>query len=598
MIFIALGAVTALLSHLTSNYTYQIAVDAQTKTLTKVIEVVSKQVLNKIKNHNQDLAMKLSYDRNILSAASENNAPGDYKALIKLIDEPFIHGFVGYSKIELVKIRIYNKKLELIAESTQGIKNIEQKIDPFIFSTLNKRSSTDRLKAINSLWISSQGPLYSTIVPLGGLRLIGYIEVISDPAFNLPEVGEIIQSPIKVIGNDNKIIGENPQQITNHHLPISFILNTSNGRPAFKIIAYENIETLNEDLDKSLQFTVSTFLSISLITLLIALAIFSRSLFIPVTNMVKDINKVKQGKLHQKVNETGLKEFYILANAFNSMTDQLKLRTDSLYKLLDMNDNALLCFDHDKEVVYFNKKATEVFGYDFDETSDLDISDLFLDDIEQILHDVKNSTLQPNEHTFIPLQVKHKSGEHFNVKGIFHVINNKDESGLAIALEPQDKKTTTDNNESPNTLHQDTDDALNSLSFIAQSDRRFMRRRSTDFASNNESPSSDTKDRIREQVVKVMNNALACWTQDLNKTKIELAEESKIWPVYIDKSTPTTRTLDKYLSISQSPKNPRTQRVIDTAEFVIKNIVDKESPKKTEFQASLDELQQTISGLA
>ena len=73
---------------------------------------------------------------------------------------------------------------------------------------------------------------------------------------------------------------------------------------------------------------------------------------------------------------------------------------------------------------------------------------------------------------------------------------------------------------------------------------------------------------VREQAVSVMNLALACWERELGRSKLDLAEQSRIWPVYIDKSTPTTRTLDKYLNLDNCPKNPRSKRVVDTAEAI------------------------------
>ncbi|HEY9050314.1 MAG TPA: hypothetical protein VIQ03_02140, partial [Gammaproteobacteria bacterium] len=80
------------------------------------------------------------------------------------------------------------------------------------------------------------------------------------------------------------------------------------------------------------------------------------------------------------------------------------------------------------------------------------------------------------------------------------------------------------------------------------------------------------------------------------KSKLDLAEESRIWPVYIDKSTPTTRTLDKYLHIDSCPKNPRCQRVIDTAEFVLKRLGDRQTPYQQKLVESLESLRQALAG--
>ena len=113
----------------------------------------------------------------------------------------------------------------------------------------------------------------------------------------------------------------------------------------------------------------------------------------------------------------------------------------------------------------------------------------------------------------------------------------------------------------------------------------------------NDAESSTQKSLLREHVVKVMNLALACWERDLGKSKLDLAEESKIWPVYMDKSTPTTRTLDKYLNIELCPKNPRSQRAIDTAEFVLRKMKKPTTVKRKELKEALDAFRQLVSGI-
>jgi two-component system sensor histidine kinase ChiS len=102
---------------------------------------------------------------------------------------------------------------------------------------------------------------------------------------------------------------------------------------------------------------------------------------------------------------------------------------------------------------------------------------------------------------------------------------------------------------------------------------------------------------IRAQAVNVMLQALACWERDLGKGKVELAEESRIWPVYIDKSTPTTRTLDKYLNLETCPQNPRSQRVIDTAEFVLRQLGRRATAERKKLQQALDDFRRLLSGI-
>jgi hypothetical protein len=68
--------------------------------------------------------------------------------------------------------------------------------------------------------------------------------------------------------------------------------------------------------------------------------------------------------------------------------------------------------------------------------------------------------------------------------------------------------------------------------------------------------------------VEALTYALKLWEQVSGKDKLTLAEESKLWRVTNDSGTLKTRTLDKYLKLSQLPKNPRYRTVAKTLIFI------------------------------
>jgi hypothetical protein len=79
---------------------------------------------------------------------------------------------------------------------------------------------------------------------------------------------------------------------------------------------------------------------------------------------------------------------------------------------------------------------------------------------------------------------------------------------------------------------------------------------------------------FRRAIVEVMTRALDCWQKTKRKGKIELAEDSGLWRVYMDRSSLQTRTLDKYLLVETLPRNPRWRDVVRTAEYVLRNAAD------------------------
>ena len=398
-IFSMVGLVAIILSLFAGTYFRQAALDAQINSLSRVIEVAAQEMLRAVQGYTFDLGMKLGHSKQLEQALQQADSSDGRDRLAALLDDPFISGFVGFSKVNLVKLRLYSLDLELIGESNAGIQGLDGHLSEYLAGMVIKRNKTDRLKAIDALWMSSQGPLYSTLLPLGGLRPIAYLEVIIDPAFNLADIGNITKTPISVFTMAGEALSSDERDSANHYLPVEFTLPISSGEPAFRIVGYENVDRLNQSMKRTQLVTTSGFLALTLVTLLIALWLFNRFLFIPVGRMVQDMKRIANGQLNLAVNKKGLREISILANSFESMADQVKMRTNDLERLLDLDDSAILCFGNDAEAIYFNKVAMALFAYSDNEIGDLELDDVFSEDIVQLMKTPAPSTSLVQKHT-------------------------------------------------------------------------------------------------------------------------------------------------------------------------------------------------------
>ena len=596
-IFTMIGVIAIILSLLAGSYFRQAALGAQIDSLSRVIEVASQEMLKEVSRHTFDLGMKLGHSDELIQAVKTLEKTGGHNRLVELLDDPFVNGFVGFSKIDLEKIRIYNLELKLISQSSAGMKQLDGQLSDYLSERVSNRMHNERLKAIDALWISSDIPLYSTLVPLGGLRPIGYLEIIINPVFNLPDIGKITKTPVNTFSITGELIHQDEHDISRGYLPVEFTLHASSGEPAFRIVGYENVDELNRKMEETQIITISVFLLLSLATLLFALRLFNRFLFAPLSKMIRDMEQITHGKLDLTVNNKGLREFHVLADAFNSMSDQVRMRTNDLERLLDMDDSAIMCFDHDKEAVYFNRAATGLLGYSDDEIIDLDLTDLFSNDIAQMMKSSAEVDASGQRKLHTSLGCKHKDGHEFQCDAVINCIDVMGQSGYAIALNTNFNKKY--NASAEDEQHLDAiEQSLSSLLEFARNNPGLMSGLGNIGQLNTRGTETDPqKELLREQTVNLMHLALACWEHDLGKSKLDLAEESKIWPVYIDKSTPTTRTLDKYLKLESCPKNPRSQRVIDTAEFVLRKMKNRTTVGRNKLQQSLDSFRLLLSGM-
>jgi PAS domain S-box-containing protein len=388
-----------------------------------------------------------------------------------------------------------------------------------------------------------------------------------------------------------------PRDPDDEYLPVEYVLYTSDGAPAFRVVGLENVATLNSEMKRTQVVTITGFLFLALATLLLALGLFNRFMLSPLHRMAGHMRQMAQGKLDLAVNSKGLREFHLLADTFNGMADQVRMRTNDLERLLDLDDSAIVCFDADQEMVFFNRAAVSLFGYPDEEISDLDMPDLFTDAVDGLMRHQSGGDGQEECRLHTVLGCRHKDGHEFACDAVINTLDVMGRRGHAVALNTAvgDHSTLTSQNEQRLGA---VEQSLTSLLDFARSNPSLLLGLSNlGDASTANMQAGGEKARLREQAVGIMSMALACWEHDLGKSKLALAEESGIWPVYIDKSTPTTRTLDKYLSLENCPKNPRSKRVVDTAEFVLRRVADPDSSACRQLQAALDEFRRSLSGL-
>lgn len=597
-IFVMIGIVAIVLSLLAGNYFRKSAVDAQGKSLARVLEVAAQEMQQGIRDRSFDLGMKLGHSEKLVDAFQLALQTGRDNDLAGLLDDPFVSGFAGFSEIDLVKIRVYSPALEFVGESSAGMRGLERRLPDHLLAVLGSRTRQDRLKGVDALWLSSGGPLYSAVIPLGGLRPVGYLEVVANPVFNLADIAGITRTPVSIYSMSGELVDSVNEGDDLEYLPVEYVLNTSDGRPAFRVVGLEDMAVLSAEMIRITTVTITGFLVLALATLLLALWLFSRFMLTPVSVMARNMRQMAQGKFDMMVSNRALREFHMLADAFNTMSSHVRMRTNDLERLLDLDDSAILCFDRDREMVFFNRSATTLFGYPGDAISDLDITDLFADDVHTLMAAVPFESGGGHEgklHT--PLVCRHRDGHEFTCDAVINTLDVMGQPGHAIALSPAtgDDRTTTEQSEQ---RLEAVEQSLTSLLAFAQKNPSLVLGlgKLGDASGVNAGTGAD-KAAIREQAVGLMHRALACWEHELGRSKLDLAEESGIWPVYIDKSTPTTRTLDKYLCLEQCPKNPRTRRVVDTAEFVLRQIPDENTAGCRQLQADLDAFRGLLAGV-
>ncbi len=84
-----------------------------------------------------------------------------------------------------------------------------------------------------------------------------------------------------------------------------------------------------------------------------------------------------------------------------------------------------------------------------------------------------------------------------------------------------------------------------------------------------ETVSDADTDRFRRELVELMVYVVEVWERVTGRTRIDLAEKSRVWRVTIDEGRLRVRAMERYLSLARLPRQPRWREVLRTAYYVL-----------------------------
>lgn len=333
---IAIGTAAIILSIVTGIYYKQAALEDETRILSRITKVASDQVIHKIHEQGKNLGEAAGRDRKFRKALKKINKPENREFVIQNLDDQFSQRLVASGAVNLSKLRVYDKKFNLLAQSSKGPNNLPQKLPETLYKKVKDRKGGDRLKSEHTLWMTPDGIACSVIVPVGGLRLLGYLEVVMMPATQLSRVEQMLRVPVEITDNENnvKYKSKNWHEASEKMLVVDYILKTESGQPALKISVLEDTSEFNQ------KFSETRLLSLALFSILVAISVgfslflFSRFVFKPLRKLTDNMQRCAEGDLTVKVEANGLSEL-------RSIGESLTLLISSLHsQVAELRGNA------------------------------------------------------------------------------------------------------------------------------------------------------------------------------------------------------------------------------------------------------------------
>ena len=330
---LALFAILALA--LAAQYFRNAAFAAQRQSMTRVVAVASGEALRQLEAQLFTLGTEMQARPEFRKALLSLQQGTGTAVLQSALQDPFTHGFSTIRSTDLIKLRLFDPQLNPLLQSKSSV-NLPADLPPALLQKAKNREGADRLKAVSDLWATADGIYYSVLVPIGGFKLAGYLEVIADPSFNLRAVEKMIRMPLSLYANDGRLLYQSARDENSsaaEMLSLEHVMLSSNGEPAMRVVCLNDITQLNEDLRRTTILAVISFVLLVGLATMLVLFILNRFVFDPVRAMQQEMARCAQGDLTVTIKRLMLHEFSVLADAFNAMAADLAAKIGQLDQL-------------------------------------------------------------------------------------------------------------------------------------------------------------------------------------------------------------------------------------------------------------------------
>ncbi len=323
-----IGVLVIALSILIGALFRQAAVEEQEQIMGRVIDVAARQILADLERQGGELGMVAQQGRD-LRALAGGRPDADRAAAVAELDEQFRQQIVTEGRIALLKLRLYDAALKPVAGSSEGVDDLPAGLPGFLRERIQGRKGAARFQILGGAWSAGGRPVYSVLVPVGGSRLDGYLEVVLDPLPSLLHEADMLGMPMAIRGaGGGEIVHRSEDwpegEVGADFLEVNRVLMGADGKPLVTLVALEDIAEMNAVFDRTQWLNVGGFVLIIALGVAFAFFMFGRHLFTPLGRLMGDLERVTGGDLSTDVRPEGLCEVHTLGRGLAAMVERLR----------------------------------------------------------------------------------------------------------------------------------------------------------------------------------------------------------------------------------------------------------------------------------
>jgi GGDEF domain-containing protein len=299
---IAVGALGLILVYYTSIYYRNIAYEHYQRTIQILAAIEIEEIVDDLKSDAADLAQTIEQQPGLLQHLADKNR----QALTQLLDNQFYQYFVTANIIDLSKLYVFDADFEFIAASNEGINTgaSTRLICPAFSQQASLRTGADRLQLVSGTCDHDERPQFVLISSLGGLKPIGYIQIVADLTSSLQHLESALGMPVRVqlqngeISYQSKDWAEIPGD--KNHLPVVYNLGTYSNENSVKIYLLADMTQFNQRVISHRNWVMALATMAVAATVILILYILQSSTITPLSRIHKILSRLSQYGITQE----------------------------------------------------------------------------------------------------------------------------------------------------------------------------------------------------------------------------------------------------------------------------------------------------------
>ncbi len=299
----------------------------------------------------------------------------DSSALAVALDDQFHQYQVSVGNLKLVQFYVYDAEFQLLASSNLGppVSNASETICHDGIETVSRRQGSDQLKILSGI-CPSQGGGYSTmILPVGGLRHKGYLQLVYDPYYALKSLEKSLAMPLAIISvTDDVIYRSSSWRATSDSKDVVVAgvwLRDINGLPISRLQVQQDLRDLMGRAADARNRLLLLAGGVTLLMLILALWGLQMTTVKPIRELIDQLNLVRKDRHHLRspLTLSGNTEVKELLQVFNNMSADLSRLYDEYEEAAFIDQltslpNRTLFLDRLRQMILLSKRKGEHFG--------------------------------------------------------------------------------------------------------------------------------------------------------------------------------------------------------------------------------------------